>query len=72
VNTRKGWAWGTTTGGEWLTIAGSHWAAPLLAESREDAVPYPANIINSTPVLALVENLGYPYYRIVEIAEEAK
>lgn len=71
MNTRKGWTWGTTSKGEWLTIAGSHWARPLLAENRDDAVPYPANIIGQAPILALVEAQD-DWFRIIETAEEAK
>lgn len=67
MSARKGWAWGTTDSGEWLCIAGSAHARPHLARTPGEAVPYPTNIINTTPVLALVEDLGHPYYRILEV-----
>ncbi len=71
MTARKGWAWGTTTHGEWLTIAGSRWHRPHLADTPDDAVPYPANIVGDLPVLALVEERG-DYYRSIETAGEAK
>lgn len=54
---RRGYAWGMTDGGEWLTIAGSAWRAPVLAETPEAAVrdddPW-------TNTLALVEERWHP------------
>jgi hypothetical protein len=75
VNTRRGWAWGTTSKGEWLTIPGSYHAAPHLADAPGEATPYPENIVGDMPVLALVEQHpawwgnGYAF-RIIEFAEE--
>jgi hypothetical protein len=74
VSTLKGWAWGTTSEGKWLTIPGSYYRAPRLAETPDDATPYPSNIVGDRPVLALVEqhpswwDSGYAF-RIIETAE---
>lgn len=51
-----GYAWGTTSGGEWLTIPGSYWKAPVLTETAEEAErPYPA-----ADTLARVERWTHP------------
>lgn len=68
MSARKGWTWGTTDHGEWLSIAGSYHACPHLAETPESATPYPANIVNTEPVLALVEEQD-GYFRIIETAD---
>lgn len=52
----SGYAWGSTSGGKWLTIAGSHWRAPALTETPEQAQrPYPA-----ADTLARVERWTHP------------
>lgn len=73
---RTGWSAGTTTGGEWLTILGSHWAAPPLyptAEAAEAAIP--ANLHQSTAeamVVRYVRETWHPgvasgrAYRIID------
>lgn len=73
MSARSGWAWGTTTHGEWLTIAGSRHSRPTLTDTPDAAVPYPTNIVSDPlpPVLALVEEQG-DYFRIIETAGEAK
>ncbi len=62
----EGWAWGTTDGGEWLTIAGSALERAALAETPEDAVP-PPPILGSTQILAKVARHG-DWFRILERA----
>lgn len=83
MNQRRGWSWGTTgTGKEWLTILGSHWAAPPLVERREDAIKNAAYhqpwFADQGVTLALVVEVYHPgvesgrAYRIEEIAEPQK
>lgn len=64
----EGWAWGTTDGGQWLTIAGSALDTPVLAVEAADAVA-PAPIIGSTQVLARVRRCG-SWFEILERAPE--
>ncbi|MGK5682433.1 hypothetical protein [Actinoplanes sp. URMC 104] len=70
MSVRRGWAWGITNHGEWLSIAGSAHARPHLADTPREATPYPANIVNTVAVLALVEEQG-GYFRILETTEAA-
>lgn len=39
---RQGWSWGSVEGPEWMMILGSHWAAPVLAATPEEAVKHEA------------------------------
>jgi hypothetical protein len=73
MTARKGWAWGSRipSTSPWLTIAGSHCAHPHLAGTPADATPHPTNIVGDVPVLALVE-VEDGYFRIIELAEEAR
>lgn len=60
---REGWAWGTTDGGEWLTILGSHWASPTLADTAGDAVlpeAAAAPWLRDRMVLAHVSEVWHP------------
>jgi len=78
MSVRKGWAWGTTDGGEWLTILGSHWSAPLLADTAaEAALPEAASApwLRDRMVLAHVTETWHPgvasgrAYRINQIEQ---
>ena len=51
-----GYAWGTTHGGEWLTIPGSFHTVPVLTETAEQAErPHPG-----ADTLARVERYTHP------------
>lgn len=64
----EGWAWGTTDGGEWLTIAGSALTSAALALTPADAVP-PPPIIGQPQILARVHRFG-TVFRIAERAPD--
>ena len=70
----EGWAWGTTDGGEWLTIPGSVYAHPTLHPTAGDA-PRPTYVIlGHDLVLARVREVAHHgvtvtglAYRILEV-----
>lgn len=73
---RHGWAWGLCIGStDWLTIAGSAYAAPPLAATPAEAGPPPAMGDWAKPVLGYVAEVEHPYvtgprnvaYRLLEV-----
>lgn len=79
---RQGWAWGTTDGGQWLTILGSHYERPVLTATAGEAVrpaaynaPWFAD--ERAPILAYVVEVWHPgvasgrAYRIDQAATAA-
>lgn len=66
----EGWAWGTTDGGEWLTVAGSALYSTYLALDPARAVP-PPPIIGHPHVLARVRRHG-THFEILEMAPQVQ
>lgn len=73
---RRGWAYGTTDDGRYLTIAGSAHKTPKLPDTHEQATPHPIDRDHEAGrvVLALVEEVPHAgvtvtglAYRVIEV-----
>lgn len=81
MTAREGWSAGTTTGGQWLTILGSHFRVPTLhptAAAAEAAIPATlTGPLRAELVVRYVRETWHPgvtgdgrAYRIVDLPTE--